>query len=474
MLNIIYIFFINLILFGIIYIINEPEHIISLNMLKDILDTSIFAYMTELFALLHLNIFKKKINLAKFCESKIILYCSFFALIIVACLNFYIICKTAVDVVFFDEWRMVISPDCLSRNFNLGWIFDFHNEHRIIWTKLITWLQYNIEGFNTRHQIIFNWFLYVFMLFWLYKIIPNKNSVTPLFFIPLFSNIHWFNFVTAFQSQFYFMLLFAFIAINFGFSKESSLKNTVLFSIFTVFSMFSMTFFAGVPLLFAFILKEGKFNKNAILASVLILSGLAAFIWDYKNLDIQTKILYPNQVEFWYFAARMFYKTIVNFDIDLRIYIWIFSYLILAASVFYLAYKERNKNREYLPLVLLFLFMGLVISAGRGSFKGLSSRHFITGSFIIPVLSGLIIAYKKQFLAITFILILFLGYHKTFSNGAYYDIKKERVSIRDEFLSQYNSNKKTIYVPKIYSSEFTEEQVKYLKSGKINLPFLKK
>lgn len=61
-------------------------------------------------------------------------------------------------------------------------------------------------------------------MFVLYKIIPDKNSLLPLFFIPCFSDVLIENQMTGFQSVFYFMLLFSFLAIYFGFVKENNVK----------------------------------------------------------------------------------------------------------------------------------------------------------------------------------------------------------------------------------------------------------
>ncbi|MBF0206335.1 MAG: glycosyltransferase family 2 protein [Oligoflexia bacterium] len=211
--------------------------------------------------------------------------CIFFAL-----KQLYYICQCAVDVPFADEWE-ALNRGALGLELNWQWIFSPHNEHRIIFTKLITYLSYLLDRWNIRHQIIFNYFIFLGVIFLLFKFknlifanfrqkepkegeCPPQNSqihrktsnflLTPFYFFPLFvyflfSPLNFQNHLWGFQNQFHLVLLFSLLATIVGFTKfPLSWNRTILFSLLIVATMFS--FSSGVVmstiLTTFFVLKE--------------------------------------------------------------------------------------------------------------------------------------------------------------------------------------------------------------------------
>ena len=60
-------------------------------------------------------------------------------LIILFVVHLYFVWINAVDVAFWDEWDFFL-PGALSRKLSVSWLFEPHNEHRIVLTKLQVWL----------------------------------------------------------------------------------------------------------------------------------------------------------------------------------------------------------------------------------------------------------------------------------------------------------------------------------------------
>jgi hypothetical protein len=73
-------------------------------------------------------------------------------LIILFVVHFYFVWINAVDVAFWDEWDFFL-PGALSRTLSVSWLFEPHNEHRIVLTKLQVWLLYRFNDWDTAfHQ----------------------------------------------------------------------------------------------------------------------------------------------------------------------------------------------------------------------------------------------------------------------------------------------------------------------------------
>jgi hypothetical protein len=68
--------------------------------------------------------------------------------------HFHLIWKYAVDVPYEDEWAS-FEPNQLPSGLSLGGLVVQHNEHRLVTTRLLVWLQYRLNGWNLAiHQIV--------------------------------------------------------------------------------------------------------------------------------------------------------------------------------------------------------------------------------------------------------------------------------------------------------------------------------
>jgi len=124
---------------------------------------------------------------------------------------------------FWDQWDAEAASLYLplaEGNLDLAELFAPHNEHRILWVRLLGLLELSLNGgiWDPLFQMVVNAGIHslaiLLLLFWLRKDLP------PRAFVPLvlFSSIlvlpfGWENTLAGFQSQFYFLLLFGILSI---------------------------------------------------------------------------------------------------------------------------------------------------------------------------------------------------------------------------------------------------------------------
>lgn len=160
-------------------------------------------------------------------------------------LHFSAIIKYAVNVPYWDEWE-AFQPSGLLTNPSLSQFFAQHNEHRIFTTKVLTYLLYEIDGWNiATHQLI-NFVIYGFTVACLIYVVKKSAPQLPgwillSFTIFLFTTVNWENHFWAFQTQFHFSLLFLFLSTWFLFKENQDWKNLFIGVFFTFLLIFSLS-----------------------------------------------------------------------------------------------------------------------------------------------------------------------------------------------------------------------------------------
>ncbi len=97
------------------------------------------------------------------------------------------VARFALDIPIGDEWESLRSSNLLG-TFNPKWMFDQHNEHRIVFTKIQTWLLYNWNHWDIRTQVFQNFIIFVgvvCVLLWILKKC-NSQSLPVLLLASLF------------------------------------------------------------------------------------------------------------------------------------------------------------------------------------------------------------------------------------------------------------------------------------------------
>lgn len=388
--------------------------------------------------------------------------------------NLYQVWTNAVDLPYWDEWDTYLSSCVLKDKLDINWLFSHWNEHKIVFTKFLTWLQYRIDGWNIAHQIKFNFFIQIASLAVLYKLLRSTAksfALLPLFFIPYFSDIIYENALWGFQSQFYIMTLFCFLAIYFGYVKESNIKNNILFTFFTICAMFSQTFAAGIALIIPYIIKERR-NLKYILCSLIPLLGAFAVFFTGK-IDVQVSHLYfPNTLTFWYYFSHTIFKSITGISIAKNAELFIILFL-LALYTYLLFIKNKLDDKKYqIYTALIFLACTFLsaITVGRAEYGYIiSPRYYNVTLFLIPVISVMLYNYKKYRYVSVYLLILIMTFYNCFSFNDY-KISAENRLFALKILELYKGQKSFI-IGTIYPDNLNDK----IDNAKVlNISFIRK
>lgn len=235
---------------------------------------------------------------------------------------FYHVWIYAVDVPSHDEWSYFL-PHALPEGLTAKWLFAFHNEHRIVFTKFLSWIFFKVNALNFAYQQIFNYILFAGVLatvVYAKKVAVGARQFLffPAFLIFLLSPIAYLNHTWGFQSQFHFLVLFAVLASVYAFLQDGRSLYLIFFLAFTLFAMYSFSsgvVIAAVYLICFSIYIAGKlFNgliekKKAICFgfSALLIIGTAILLWfnGYVKPQHHPPIVLPTTLKFWDFYLNV-------------------------------------------------------------------------------------------------------------------------------------------------------------------------
>lgn len=395
-------------------------------------------------------------------------------------INFIFILKGTINIPYWDEWEMV---DHLGK-FDLSWLFAYHNEHRIVFTKLLTLILAKINGWNLYTNVAINYILLIITAGFLYKIIKpaaNNLATLPLYFLPIFSTLNCENLARPFQSQFHFMILFGLIAVIFGFLKENNVKNQLIFSFFLICSMFSMSFTFAAGIIIVYIFKEIMERKSVfsktLLPFLIFVSALGAFFigsqQQLQNYGYRT----PWHITFWKFFTNLFSVSTLGTIHAITLQMAI-TFVLVFLSLSIIFKKENIKNKNIQALLAIFAASCVSLAAitlGRAQFGiVVSLRHTEIGLILIPIIATLFYSQKIKngknlFLIYTLFLIIgFLPYFKftAYSHDELNFMRKSGVSCVENFY-KYNSQP---YCWTIYPRDLRD---KLIEAKRINLSFTK-
>ena len=433
---------------------------------------------------------------------------SWITLIIFITTNLVFIANSSVNIPYWDEWVTITK---ILSDFSLENIIAFHNEHRIVFTKLLLYASYYLNDLNIVYLIIINYFLYIIAIFILYiivKKIATDIPYLPLFFIPLFSPLLAESFMWSFLNQFTFTIIFGLLAVYFGFIKKRNNLNTIIMTLFLLLSTLSISFVFPFGIMVAYIIKElsnnfiFKLGYSKVDIYRLIITTITFFFIVYlpffyfnAGLDTQAILSSPLTLNFWLFVIKsyMFIATTIPIEavknglatmsieaiflISISIIATILATITILISL--LNKKELLKPEFQACVAIAFgVFSAMFITAiGRASIQVLvPSRNYFLYVILIPIISVLVInLYKRNkknstlILLVTYFLILSINTVEHMKFDKYYDIEKTRLD-GIECIELYYSGNGDSLCESIYS----EPLVNYLKqSHELKLSFTK-
>lgn len=166
------------------------------------------------------------------------------------------ITRYMINVPYWDEWGLVYD---FPRHFDLNCFLKFHNEHRIVFTRLLSWCLYQYNHWNICEGIVLSFYVYLAAFFLFLFYFRNTFRRLPFLMVSLlsffFTSFAWCNMLNSFQNTFHWMLLWGILAVIFGFPRKSSFLKDALFCVCCIFCICSMSPVFALPLI---LVKLGK------------------------------------------------------------------------------------------------------------------------------------------------------------------------------------------------------------------------
>ena len=337
---------------------------------------------------------------------KILSVAAWSILFLAVCWSFLHVFLYAVDVPHWDEWDYLYSVE----NFSWTALLDVHVQHRIFFTRLLFYLSWLADGLNIRHLILVNYLVYLAMVASVLLVLREKFADWPwypLFFLPFFSDLPSENLLWAGQSQFHFMLLFAMLAIHFGFNKPDTTGNRLLLCIFLVLSIFSMSPAFSAVILFVwtcrrillyFQEKDAAKRKNilqsGILTILLAAGGILLFFVHYvpdTGIPSCSPLLFRYWLHLRFSLARVFSLVIPDMDVFSRYFLY-FSGILIVFYLIRFAWKRPvavlREQGAPLCIILWGISFSMLIIYSRGS--SLADRHLEAVLAVVPATASIL------------------------------------------------------------------------------------
>jgi hypothetical protein len=306
-----------------------------------------------------------------------------------------------------DDWE-TFDTNQLPAGFSIEWLFAQHNEHRLATTKLLIWIQYQLNGWDLRVHQLLNFALYGFVLLWIVWSMETTRRVAlgviVCFTVFLLSPITWFNHFMGYQSNVHLWLLFFLVSLHCLFSRSQTWNHVVTGCVASVLSIYSASagFVSSLIVLILFCgfksLRIFSFNQRARLREwfqlisvvALVGSGLAIWTVGYFQPPGHPPLSFPHTWPFWDHFLNV---LSLGFGIDqVSAVLGLLCLFIVLTPILGQVVRVR-KNLSSEQWVGFVAVMGILavlasISTGRGGFgveQAKSSRYAEFGMVLIPL-----------------------------------------------------------------------------------------
>lgn len=274
--------------------------------------------------------------------------------------HFSAIVRYAVNVPYWDEWDVGWGWET---NGVLSWLFKPHNEHQIVFTKILMLLSSWLDQSNFAHLVYLGFFLYLGYVALIYLVgkqflSPKQNVFLVLMVCMQLSCLPHENLQWAFQSQYHFVMLFFVAGAWALFAKDRILLGGVLL-VCAIFSL-SCGVVQALVVLMVFCARELWFGfrdraawGRVVSLGALVGVGILGFKLGYHRPDFHGEMVWPVEWRFYDFFLNL---LSLGFGVHTRAWGW----ALLCAPVLVvpqvLAYRRlRDKNDSGWLLLALTL-----------------------------------------------------------------------------------------------------------------------
>ncbi|QRK05647.1 hypothetical protein JQX13_36675 [Archangium violaceum] len=316
----------------------------------------------------------------------------------------------AVNVPYWDEWEMLQPEAFPSGQLSLDWIFQRHNEHRIVTTKLVHWAFFRLSGWNHVGLVVFNFLFFGLLLLTLTRMVrrmvPNLPLVALLaFMLFLETPLNYENHVWGFQFQFHFSLLMLCLGILMLFDEQQRSGRLLSGALILVVGAYSfssgitsgiatMGVFMGFKALRAFRAEDASTKRRELLqlglASLIAIAGICAAALGQKRLDVHPEFTLPHQSRFWVYLTNL---VGLGFGFEQRsVLVGALCLLAVVVPSVWLLLRSRLRlsTMQWMLVAMLAAVAGALVTitigrAGFGVSSAKSSRYTEIAFLLVPL-----------------------------------------------------------------------------------------
>lgn len=299
---------------------------------------------------------------------------------------FWTIHQTAIDFFYADDFHlfktMVWTQEATSWNEVFKLFIQQHNEHRIVVPRLITLIDYWIEGHVNFRTLIFlgnlSWAGVAYLLLKRLSLLQLPFQyflpVPFLLFQPQFSdNITWA--ISGLQQT---VIVFWALLIIHLLSQQIRFKLVCILTIIATFTHGNGMFIFGVGLCLLLLQKNWKYLISWTLLMVIVASF---YFWNYQagqNSNLAESLSNPIRLVSGFFAffgsATVVFSPNPNWAILLGFFLFILmSWLIIKPLVFYYRGKKIDNNELFFLGIYLFLCITAALVSLSRSWGGIEN-----------------------------------------------------------------------------------------------------
>src|SRR4030095_10880781 len=359
-------------------------------------------------------------------------------------LHLYIILRNATDVPYLDEWELFKS-DGIIQGWSFDFIFSFFLDHRIVLTKVIYLLNYDLFGLNFRYQILLSVLCHAGLAVTVWKTIgkeigEGKSFFALLAFLPFVSNLPFESHTRALLVGKVLILWSLLGGAYFLVKKEGS--RCFMLGAF----LWGIAFLGGSSGVAGVIASCGALvlwnlvvrNKKGLFKSfsLFFLFSLGLYFWSrgYQRDPVHPAFTLPWEAKFFRFLSENVSLGFGFTDLNPYLAFLCLYVLVLAvlAGTFYLR-KETDPDSQAGFLLILttgLLGMTALVAVGRGGMSLWQAKfsRYAEVSIFFPILSVALFGLYPKFKwgSLWLVLLLAVGLRDNFDLSIYRTIGEAR------------------------------------------------
>lgn len=360
-------------------------------------------------------------------------------------LAFYFVYKFGVTVPYWDQWELVPLLEKMYNNtLTLADLWSQHNEHRILFPRILMLLLARLSGWNIFLELCTNMVLAAFTLLFLLSILCSTLEKTPSwlkFFISLmiFSMVQHENWVWGWQIQMFLSVLGSVIAIWAANKWQGKMNGLIIVISAAVLSSYSFnTGLLTWPAVLVVLLLQKKWKrKHIIILTLACIATVLLYYYKYKSVAYHPPILFFLDHPVIYIRYVLTYLgASLGWTYFYSLIITLIIFVLILLAIFNIWRFDRQKLCDLAPWLALVLYACMAACAtglGRAGFgwKQAFESRYTTISALLPISTAVLLCYaiklslktnKKNFLKNPFFIaaitsILLISYVNSYHRG---------------------------------------------------------